>query len=297
VTGAKKIDLTIPSQVAEGLWMLGHSYFNLYLARGRKVTALIEQGVSATVDTVVAQLKSLDIKPDLLVVTHPHGDHVNGLPGLLQAFPDVRVMAGPGAETFISHPKTAKALIDEDRFITDFMATQGMVSSNSPLIEAPTLTGSLTVNDGETVDLGGLTLQILAVKGHAPGSIAVFIPEIKALLPSDCLGYRFAKGGFFPIYFTGYSDYMASIDRLESLQPEVLGLAHQGVLSGRAKEQAFIEARKSAMEMRKRILEDPRADDEIVMDIFRDFYRDELKLYTRENIISCCRLLIKRSRE
>jgi len=296
-TGETGKNLMFPSQLTFGLWMLGHSYFTVYLARGTRMTALIETGVSATVDAVTAQLQSLEAKPDLLVVMHPHGDHINGLPGLTQAFPAAEVIAGPGAAPFIAHPKAARALVEEDRFITDFMSSKGVSSSRSPLIEAPTLAGSRAVDDGETIDLGGLTLQFLTVRGHAPGSIAVFIPEIKALMPSDSLGYHFSRGGFLPIFFTGYSDYMATIDRLEALHPELLGLAHQGALSGKARESAFTEARRSASGMRERILQDTRPDDDIVADIFKDFYRDELKLYTRENIIGCCRLLIKRSRE
>ena len=297
INSARKNEPPFPRSLAPGLWMLGHGFFTLYLVRGTQRTALIELGVSATVDAVVAQLQSLGIKPDFLVMMHPHGDHINGLPGLVRAFPAARVVAGPGAEAFIAHPKTAKALVDEDRFITDFMATQDMVSADSPLTKAPTLAGSLTVNEGETIDLGGLTLQFFTVKGHAPGGIAVFIPEIRALMPSDSLGYRFSRGGFFPIYFTGYNDYIATIDRLETLLPEILCLAHQGALSDKDLDQAFADARRAAADMRNRILKDTRSDDDIMTDIFADFYRDELKLYTRENIVGCCRLLIKRSRE
>jgi hypothetical protein len=34
-----------------------------------------------------------------------------------------------------------------------------------------------------------------------------------------------------------------------------------------------------------------------VAEIFAEFTRDELTLYSRENIMNCCRLLIRRSRE
>jgi 2-aminobenzoylacetyl-CoA thioesterase len=293
----RKNDETFPISLAPGLWVLGHGFFTVYLIQGSRKTALIELGVSATVDTIVAQLQSLGIAPDFLVMMHPHGDHINGLPGLLRAYPAARVIAGPGAEAFIAHPKTAKALVDEDRFITNFMSTQEVVSTHSPLTEAPTLAGSRTVSDGEAIDLGGRTLQFLTVKGHAPGGIAVFIQEIGALMPSDSFGYRFSRGGFFPIYFTGYDDYMATIGRLESLQPDMLCLPHQGALCGEDRNRAFADARRAASDMRNRILNDARSDDDIVADIFADFYRDELKLYTRENIVGCCRLLIKRSRE
>jgi len=34
---------------------------------------------------------------------------------------------------------------------------------------------------------------------------------------------------------------------------------------------------------------------EIIEEIFRDYYRDELTLYSKENIITCCKLLVRHS--
>jgi len=87
---------TYPSRLNDRLWVLGHYHFHCYLIRGDRQTALIEMGVSATADTVLRQLGNLGVSPDYLIVTHPHGDHVNGLPALRAAFPTATVMAGPG---------------------------------------------------------------------------------------------------------------------------------------------------------------------------------------------------------
>ena len=87
-------------------------------------------------------------------------------------------------------------------------------------------------SDGEEIDLGGVTLRFLAVGGHAPGNLAVFIPEERTLLASDSLGFHYPGGGFFPVFFTGYGEYMATLDRLESLHPERLGLGHYGWMRG-----------------------------------------------------------------
>lgn len=49
--------------------------------------------------------------------------------------------------------------------------------------------------------------------------------------------------------------------------------------------------------MKKRILRHTGDDDRIIKEIYEDFYGDELLLYPRENIIGCCRLPLRRSRE
>jgi hypothetical protein len=45
-----------------------------------------------------------------------------------------------------------------------------------------------------------------------------------------------------------------------------------------------------------KIRNDQRPEEKIIEEIYRDYYRDELTLYSRENIITCCKLLVRRSR-
>ncbi len=156
--------------------------------------------------------------------------------------------------------------------------------------------GVEVANDNETLDLGGLTLRFLHVGGHAIGNIVVHVPDLQALMASDSLGFRIPSIGFFPIFFTGYADYMATIDRLETLEPRILCLAHQGPLVGEDARKAFRDAREAARSLYEEIRNDPRDEDAMIADLNRRFYREELTLYTPENIIGCCRLIIRRSR-
>ena len=82
-----KTAATHPARLADGLWVLGNSYFNLYLVRGKAAAALVDAGISAMADDVIGQLETLGVTPDYLVVTHPHPDHINGLDALRERFP------------------------------------------------------------------------------------------------------------------------------------------------------------------------------------------------------------------
>jgi 2-aminobenzoylacetyl-CoA thioesterase len=117
------------------------------------------------------------------------------------------------------------------------------------------------------------------------------------VLASDSLGYRLSGLGFFPIFFTGYADYMATIDTIESLKPEILGLAHNGIIQGPDIKKTLQEAREAAQGIMAYILHDRRDDEAVVQDLLREYYRDELTLYTGENIMGCCRLLVRRVRD
>jgi glyoxylase-like metal-dependent hydrolase (beta-lactamase superfamily II) len=286
-----------PIKLAEGLWVLGNSFFNLYLVKGEQASALIEVGVSATVETVTEQLTALGVTPTFLVVTHPHADHVTGLPGLKETFADALAVAGEGAPEFLAHPKAGPAIVEEDRHMSEFLHSRGLQPGRPPLEEAPVLADCLIAREGDEMDLGGLTLRYLSIEGHAPGNINVYIPELEALVASDSLGFRFVKKGFYPIFFMGFDAYIGGMDRLRDLRPKILCVAHQGPLTGDEAETAFEQARQTAVEMRDRIVNDPRDRHEIQQDLFKECYNEEFLLYSAENISNCCKLLVKRAVE
>jgi glyoxylase-like metal-dependent hydrolase (beta-lactamase superfamily II) len=286
-----------PRQLTDGLWVVGNYFFNLYLAKGEQGSALIEVGVSAMIGDAIFQMESLGIKPTFIVATHPHADHITGLTALKEKYPQALVVAGEGAPEFLAHPKGARALMVEDEHMTAFLAAYGVASDRPPLIEPPSLENCLIAKDGDTMDLGGLTLRFMTATGHAPGKIVVHVPEIKALMLSDSLGFRLPSKGFMPLFLTSYNDYLVTLRRLALLKPAVVGVAHQGPLVGAEAEAAFRDAERMAVQLSDRIVADTRSETDIINDLFNEWYRDELTMYTPENIMNCCRLLVKRAKE
>ncbi|MGB5217495.1 MAG: MBL fold metallo-hydrolase [Smithella sp.] len=287
-----------PLKINDNLRVLGNDYFHLYLIKGEKSCALIETGISATAGTVLEQLSSLSAKPDYLIITHPHSDHVTGLDDLKNAFPHATVIAGNGAESFISHPKAAPSFIAEDRHMLGAMASLGLCGSETAITTPPSLAGCKVVQDREELDLGELKIRFLEVKGHSPGNILVHIPLLNILLVSDSLGNHYPGRGFFPTFFTGYDDYMKTIDRLEKIAPDILGLAHNGLIADKKEiEKIFPVAHRCAHDVRNYVINDNRNDEDIAQDLFRFYYTGELAVYSPQNILNCCRLLVRRVRE
>ncbi|MFZ3157856.1 MAG: hypothetical protein WA124_10190 [Smithella sp.] len=129
-----------------------------------------------------------------------------------------------------------------------------------------------------------MTIRFLEAKGHSPGNILVHIPAVKAVLISDSLGNRYPGQGFFPAFFTGYADYLATIDRLLALNPQILGLAHNGLFSRDEDiKDIFQKSRDAANYVKAYIINDDRD--------------DELTIYSPENILNCCKLLVRRIKE
>ncbi len=99
------------------------------------------------------------------------------------------------------------------------------------------------------------------------------------------------------MFLVNYADYMATLERLEKLNPAILGVAHQGPVMGDAIQAAFREAREKAAELRAKIINDQRDPQIVIQDVFNEFYKDEMTIYTRDNIKNCARLVVKRAKE
>lgn len=287
-----------PCKIHDNLWILGNDFFHIYLLKGTKACALVETGISATTDILLHQLSSLKVKPDFIIVTHPHSDHMTGLDYLKNSFPDACVIAGRGAEAFMTHPKAAQSVIDEDFHMTKTMAARGVIKKKKVILFPPSLAGCRVVRHGEELNLGDLTINFMEAKGHSPGNILVRIPGINTALVSDSLGNHYPGKGFFPTFFTGYVDYMATLARLETMNPDFVGLAHNGFFSAREEiKNIFQKAVQCANDVRDYINQCKKNNDEIAQDLFTFYYTDELAVYSPQNILNCCRLLVRRVRE
>ena len=134
----------------------------------------------------------------LIVNTHGHWDHIEG---------NAALKAASGAP--ILCPAADAALLDTppDRLL----------------------------HDGDELDLGGLTLQVVATPGHSAGMACLYEPRQRLLVVSDAVqGYGALNAGA-PLYFHSGAQYRASLDRLLRLDIATLVLGHPFDWSGPAR--------------------------------------------------------------
>ncbi len=290
-------DEDFPMEIAPGIFILGNYYFNLFLVEGSKKTALFETGISGVVDRVIRQIEALGKSPDVLVVSHPHSDHITGLPGLKEHFPKAEVLAAEGAAEFLAHPKAGPALIEEDRFISQSLMEEGIAPGRPSLFLVPDLEGHTVVREPHDLDLGGACLTLIPVAGHSPGNLIAWQKEQRILFCSDSLGFHYPGRGFWPLFFTGARAYLDTIDMMEDLGAKIICPAHQGPIKDDEVTQSLSLARQAAFSVINRAIHDKGDDQALARALFEESYKDEFTLYTRSNILNCSRLLIKRARE
>jgi glyoxylase-like metal-dependent hydrolase (beta-lactamase superfamily II) len=286
-----------PRSLAKGLWVIGNYFFNLYLVRGERASALIECGVSGMIDSAIHQLESLSVTPDYLVMTHPHADHASGLEGLRDRYSSARLVAARGAREFLNHPKAIGNMIFEDSFMSGRLMSLGLAPKRPPIDQFALPGEFICVRDELDIDLGGVLLRCKRVEGHSPGNLLVHIDPIKAAAVSDSMGFRYPGRSIFPLFLTGYRRYMQTLDLIKALRPQILCLGHQGPVAGQHAENALESAMAAAEKLLQRIEHWQDSPEKLAQELFRESYRDEFTLYSEQNIKSVAGLLIRRGRE
>lgn len=146
----------------------GTSY-NVYLVQGDHKTALLDTVDPAMAHILLAQLADVK-KIDYLVSHHAEQDHSGTIPLILERYPEAKV---------VTTAKAKPMLIDllqiaEDRFVT--------------------------VADGESLDLGGLSLTFIHTPWvHWPETMVTYLPEAKMLFSCDFFGSHIATSDLYVV--------------------------------------------------------------------------------------------------
>jgi cyclase len=146
-----------------------------------------------------------------IINSEPHGDHFSGnffFGGIV-----------------VGHEGTRKAILNsspkqfKERLKT--MAPDQVSLMDGFKFRAPTI----TLNDTLTIFLGDHTFQVIAMPGHSPSQVAVFIPEERVVCTSDNVSYKVAPWLPEALPF----EWLKSLKRLESLEADVMVPGHGAV--------------------------------------------------------------------
>ncbi len=145
-----------------------------YVVVGEKCACLVDTGAAGNQHHLVAALERLGLGPAdvrLVINTHEHGDHIGG-----NAF--FEEWAHP---EFACHEAAVRWIedIEAQRRERPIYQFERMVDR--------TVRITRRLRDGDVLDLGGTTLQVIFTPGHSPGSISLFCPEEGALITADAL--------------------------------------------------------------------------------------------------------------
>lgn len=173
---------------------------NVYLIDGGSEYALLDVGYSETVPEIIDLLRSMDFslsKCQYLIATHADADHVQGLKQA-RDFTKGRVVA---------HPSCVEPLATGDVETTFARITAQQI--DLPMPPCPV---DVTVNEGDTLTVGDLTLQVWHTPGHTPGQLSFKLNDLlfcgDNIYKDGCVGVIDAHHG------SHLPDFVRSLERI-----------------------------------------------------------------------------------
>lgn len=136
------------------------------LVNDKEKEAVLFDAPPQSYDLVMSELSRHDCVLKGLVITHGHWDHM--LDSSLFAGDGVPVYAHNDGKEFMENP--------------EFMSSYAM-----PGLDWKGCSISHPVEDGDKLSMAGLDLIVRTAPGHCPGSIIIYMPELKAAVTGDVI--------------------------------------------------------------------------------------------------------------
>lgn len=120
---------------------------------------------AASPDRIAGQIRKMGGKPEAILLTHGHYDHMLAAEEVSGCF-EIPVYA---------HEEEQEVLKDAQKNLSALWST------------AYTMEADRTVREGEVLLLAGFEIHVLHTPGHTKGSVCYYFPEQKVLLSGDTL--------------------------------------------------------------------------------------------------------------
>jgi hydroxyacylglutathione hydrolase len=185
---------------------------NVYLIDGGTEFALIDIGFIDTVNDIVELIRQMDFNLStckMIVATHADADHIQGLTRARE------LLKAPIA----AHPKSVEPLETGDEIMT-----YATIKAQGIEIPMPPCKIDALLNEGDTITVGNVQLQVWHTPGHTPGQLSFKMGNL--LLSGDniykdsCVGVIDAHHG------SNIPDFVASLQRILKDDSEFLLPSH-----------------------------------------------------------------------
>lgn len=193
-----------------------------YLIRGEK-SAVIDPGFAPLIPGVIEALEATGVtRLDYILLTHIHLDHAAGCWKLLEAYPDAIIHC---------HPRGAGHVIDPTRLLYAAGVIYGDALTEFGEVRGVPAERVAESTDGETLDLGGISLETIWTPGHSSHSQSYFERDSGVVFVGDAAGhYPGNRGVIVPGSPPPHDPVKAadSLLKLMSYEPKTIAYSHFG---------------------------------------------------------------------
>jgi glyoxylase-like metal-dependent hydrolase (beta-lactamase superfamily II) len=225
------------TEIADGIYRiesdLGPRFMCQYVVAGADRSVLVDTGLADTPSAVIdPYLREAGLEPDFVLISHADNDHVGGNRAFRDAHPDA---------TFMCHELDRRWVESNEALVREnygWHAAYGFPPMDADELLA-SMSGDAPIDvgliGGETIRLdAGRLVEVLHLPGHTPGHLGLWDERNQAAIIIDAVLadgiYDRAGNKLIPPRYYDLATLRQTIERLESLQPELLLTAHYPML-------------------------------------------------------------------
>jgi glyoxylase-like metal-dependent hydrolase (beta-lactamase superfamily II) len=173
----------------------------VYLVFDADEWALIDIGYEDTVGEIIEMIRQMDFPLSnckYLVATHADVDHIQGMKKAKELLPGAAI---------VGHPDTQTALSRGDRVVT-----YAEISAQGISIDLPTIKLDRTIDEGDTLKVGSLELEVWHTPGHTTGQLAFRLGDL--LFSGDNIYRDGCVGNIDAHHGSDIPSFIASLERI-----------------------------------------------------------------------------------
>ena len=221
------------SEIADNVFVIQDPMFPIYLIKGEK-NILLDCSILAKCLEIEKNLADIlgNEKIDTVLLTHSHYDHT-GACTYLQARHHFNILASQRTKEILQNPKAIQFIDDLNQEFKRLLN-----QDNSLHVTMPDNLDA--VHEGDRIPVAqNQWLQVYETPGHTRCSLSFFLHPEKILFPGDAAGVMEKDKTIKPLFLSGFSQYVASLEKINRLNAEILALPHNQAIKGRENVEIF----------------------------------------------------------
>jgi len=244
-----------PCKVTDRILLLGRKESCIYLLKGKEEYTILGGGMVHIVPEVIEQLKRFNIEEERIkriIILHSHFDHCSIVPFFKKRWKWATITASEKAKELLANPKVIESI---EAMNQDILKKYGRQKKGEAL--CLTFSGidvEEVIKGGDVLSCGDLSMEVIDAPGHSSCSLAIYVPEEKAMFGSDAGGIPFGDD-VFTAANSDFDKYQNSLNKIAGYDIDIYLAEHYGAITGKDARYFLQKSMLSAEETRKMLEE------------------------------------------
>ncbi len=224
------MQLSPTSYAVTGLGAIPPWVVNAGFVVGQEKTIIIDTGMNLLAgQTIYGYASAVRADNEMIVVNcEPHFDHIGGN-GFFRSR-GIDIYGHPDIQR--THPQFQGEKDEYNQSILN-ATRQKKQETDAFFLDTAVTNPNCPLKPGDSFDLGGVIVEILATPGHTPINCSVYNPTDQVLFCADCIVTH-----YIPNLEAGTANdwqaWLKSLDLIEALAPQIIVPGHGNVITGGA---------------------------------------------------------------